>query len=85
MAKDERELEIIKLRDFYQAVILKTLGFSLLELERGGGKFVNFVFENGKGRAKQALNDYWDRKIHVEARQMIETINELKTRIYSKN
>ena len=35
-------------KDFYQAVILKTYGLNLVGLERGGEKFVTFVFDDQK-------------------------------------
>jgi hypothetical protein len=72
-----------KINDFYQAVILKTVDFPLLRLERGNGKFVTFVFDDPEYKAEEVLEKYWQRKIKVVARDLIETINELKTRIYS--
>jgi hypothetical protein len=76
-------LREIKLSDFYQAVILKTMGFPLIRLEKGSGKFVTFVFDDPNFEAEQALGDYWDRKTTIVARDLIENINELKTRIHS--
>ena len=73
-----------RLNDFYQAVVLKTLGLPLLRLERANGRFVTFVFADPKGQADELLHQYWDRGIKVIARDLIENINELKTRIYSK-
>jgi len=72
-----------RINDFYQAVILKTVGFPLLRLERGNGKFVTFVFDDPEYKAEEVLEKYWQREIKVVARDLIESINELKTRIYS--
>ncbi|HUD44917.1 MAG TPA: DUF5659 domain-containing protein [Patescibacteria group bacterium] len=72
-----------KLNDFYQAVVLKTAGFSLLRLERENPKFAIFVFADPEDKAQETISHYWNRKISVEARALIENINELKTRIYS--
>jgi len=72
-----------RINDFYQAVILKTVGFPLLRLERGNGKFVTFVFDDPEYKAEETLRKYWQRKIRIEARSLIETINELKTRIHA--
>ncbi len=74
---------VIKLHDFYQACILKTLGFPLLRLERQSGNFVTFVFDDPNHKASDAIDNYWNRKTSVVARDLIETINELKTRIHS--
>ena len=72
-----------RINDFYQAVILKTVGFPLLRLERGNGKFVTFVFDDPEYKAEEVLEKYWQREIKVIARDLVESINELKTRIYS--
>lgn len=69
--------------DFYSAVVLKVMKFSLLRLEKQNAKFVNFVFQDDKGTAEELLKRYWDRDgVRPEARDLIETINELKSRIY---
>lgn len=73
-----------KLNDFYQACVLKTVGFSLLRLERNNGKYVIFVFDDSNRKAEETLTKYWERRIEVTARDFVENISELKTRIYSK-
>ena len=72
-----------KINDFYQAVVLKTVGFPLLRLERGDGKFVVFVFDDPDSKAEETIEKYWKKEIRVVARGLIENIHELKTRIYS--
>ena len=81
--KNLKRMKEFKLNDFYQAVILKTLGFPLLRLERENSKFAVFVFADPLEKAQDSITDYWNRKISVEARSLIESINELKTRLYS--
>lgn len=73
-----------KLNDFYQSVILKTAGFPLIRIERNNSKFVDFVFADPNEKAQGTITDYWNRKISVDARALIENINELKTRLYSR-
>ena len=72
-----------KSQDFYQSVVLKTLGFQLLRLEKGSGHFFIFVFSDSEAKAEEIIEEYWNRKVKVDARDLIETINELKTRIHS--
>lgn len=72
-----------KSNDFYHAVILKTVGYQLLRLQKGSGKFLVFVFSDPKSQAQTTIQNYWDHQIQVDARKIIETINELKTRIHS--
>lgn len=71
-----------KSRDFYQSCVLKTAGIPLTRLEKDGTQFV-FVFEDKENKAEEILRRYWSRKIKLEARDLIENIHELKTRIYS--
>ncbi|NCN59118.1 hypothetical protein COW99_03785 [Candidatus Roizmanbacteria bacterium CG22_combo_CG10-13_8_21_14_all_38_20] len=71
-------------KDFYNSVLLKTLGLTLKRLEKGSNKFVTFVFADPKGSAEQILANYWERTLTVEPRLLIENIHELKTRIYAK-
>lgn len=72
-----------KINDFYQAVILKTVGYPLLRLEQGNGNYLDFVFKVSPEEAEKVLQQYWAREIKVVARDLVENINELKTRIHS--
>ena len=69
--------------DFYHACVLKTIGFKLVRLERTNGKFADFIFEDPDYGAELAIEQYWNRETEVVAKDLIENINELKTRIYS--
>jgi len=46
-------------------------------------KFVTFVFEDPTNQAEAVLKKYWSRNLMLQARDLIENISELKTRIYS--
>lgn len=70
--------------DFYIASLLKTLGFPLIRLEKTSGKFVDFIFGDPNYEAEIAIEAYWNRQTQVIARDLIESINELKTRIYAR-
>jgi len=72
-------------KDFYQAVVLKTYGLKLMGLEKGSEKFVIFIFDDPDGVAEEVLKEYWARNLNVQARDLVENISELKTRIYSQN
>jgi hypothetical protein len=74
----------IRLNDFYQAVILMTTGYQLLRLERENSKFATFVFADLDGSAEETISNYWNHRVSVDARELIENINELKTRLYTK-
>lgn len=70
-------------KDFYHAVVLKTLGFDLLTLDRNEGTFSVFVFADNDGLAIDVIKRYWDRSLVVDPKMMVDSINELKTRLYS--
>ena len=70
-------------KDFYHAVVLKALGFKLLGLDRAEGGFSIFVFNDDGQKAEDAIRKYWERVLKVDPRAMVNSINELKTRLYS--
>lgn len=72
-----------KTTDFYQAVVLKSLGFLLLGLEKIDERTYSFVFDDSNATATTIVSQYWDRKIKIEARNFVGNINELKTRIHT--
>lgn len=76
-------MEKYKSKDFYQTVILKTYGLKLVALERETEKFVTFIFDDPNNEAETILKEYWNRHLKLQARDLVENISELKTRIYS--
>ena len=72
-----------KCNDFYQAVILKTAGVPLVRLERTTGRFFDFVFDDPEDKAEQIISKYWIKELKVDAKELVENINEMKTRIHS--
>lgn len=76
-------MEKYETKDFYQSVILKTYGLKLIGLDRGINKFVTFIFEDPNNKAETVLQSYWNRTLNLQARDLIENISELKTRIHS--
>ena len=74
----------IKTTDFYQSAILKTLGLELLRLEKVNEKQFLFVFNDSKNEVEEILNKYWRREITLNARDLIDNIRDLKTRMYQK-
>ena len=71
-----------KTTDFYSAVILRTFGTPLVSLERADYNTLVFVFRNEQKNCENLLGKYWDKKLTVEPRAFIESINELKVRIH---
>jgi len=70
--------------DLYQAVVLKTAGLPLIRLEHASGKFFDFIFDDTTGKAEEILSKYWIKKLQVDAKEFVENINEIKTRIHSR-
>ena len=70
--------------DFYSAVIVRASGIPLFKLVREQGKFLTFQFTASPESCEEIIKKHWDRTLKVESRLLIETINELKTRIHEK-
>lgn len=73
----------IKLHDFYQACVLKTVGFALTRVERNNSKFVEFVFADPGEQSTTILEKHWSGELTLVSKDLIQSINDLKTRIYS--
>ena len=70
--------------DFYSAVIIRASGIPLTDLIRGNDRFLTFQFTASPDKCEAIIKKHWDRSLQVESRLLIETINELKTRIHEK-
>ena len=69
--------------DFYLSCCILAAGLSLKRLEPGStGTHFIFVFDDPQNRAEQIIADHWNRKLLLSSRDLIESINELKTRIH---
>lgn len=70
--------------DFYSAVLARASGIPLVDLKREKGKFIIFQFDASPDTCEEILKKHWDRTLKLETRLLIETINELKTRVHEK-
>lgn len=71
-------------KDFYRASLLKALKVPLLRLERGNRDFADFVFQISKGQADSIFTDYWNHNLSIQAKDLIDAINDMKSILYSK-
>jgi len=71
-------------KDFFLGVICKaSKQLRLLRLDKGINKFVTFVFDDPNHIAQEIIKKHWDGTLRIPSRDIIEAINELKTRIHS--
>lgn len=70
--------------DFYSACILRASNIPLSSLTKEKGNFISFRFEKAPETCELILKSHWDRSLKLESRLLIETINELKTRVHDK-
>ncbi|MCM8787535.1 MAG: DUF5659 domain-containing protein [Candidatus Omnitrophica bacterium] len=70
-------------KDFYLSACLLASGLILKRLEKNQNNFMTFVFEDPDNLAEKIIKNHWNRKHKIPTRDLIEAINELKTRIYS--
>lgn len=71
-----------KTKDFYLASVLLAKGIKLIKLESISPRLFFFVFEATKETSDILISSYWNRELTISARNLIEAISELKTRIY---
>jgi type III secretory pathway lipoprotein EscJ len=75
----------LRIKDMYSAAILRSLSYRLIDLDRSEGNYVLFVFDDPKVTADQVLKAHWDGGLQVNSRDFVESIRELKTRLYGAN
>lgn len=71
-------------KDFYQACVIRAFGLSLQEISYFNNNFATFIFNDPNENGELIVKSYWDRKLQIDARTLIDSINELKTRLHSK-
>ena len=74
--------------DLYVAVALRAAGFHLDTIAPfENTKKAVFTFDQEHPSLDyplgQAVKDFWDRKLPVDAREFVDALNEIKTRTYS--
>jgi hypothetical protein len=69
--------------DFYLSACVLASGASLIGLTKGNNNFVTFLFSISKEKAEKIIQNHWDRKLKIPTRDLVEAINELKTRLHS--
>ncbi len=79
----QNNISEVRLKDFYQACVIKTLGFKLKRLEGGGQKFKVFVFSDPDFMAEEKLGQYWDGLLKVDPKELVSNIKDLKNRLFS--
>lgn len=71
-------------KDFYLASCILASGEELNCLEQGKGNYSVFVFNCLPEKAEQIIADHWSRELILPTRDLVDAINELKTRLHSK-
>ena len=72
-----------KSKDFYLSCVIRASGFSLLRVDRGNRNFVTFVFDISSEKAEKIISLHWSKELKLPTRDLIEAINELRTRLKS--
>ena len=73
-----------KSKDFYLSCIIRASGFELINLERNEHDFSVFVFDISPQKAEEIISLHWSGRLRLPTRDLIESINELKTRLHSE-
>lgn len=70
-----------KNKDFYLSSIVRASGASLIGIEKGAERFMLFVFDITPEKAEKIISDHWSKALRLPTRDVIEAINELRTRL----
>ncbi len=70
-------------QDFYISCVLKSAGLQLQNLIRNSNGKVTFVFGNPNQIAETTIQKHWNKELNVISLDLVEAINQLKTRIHS--
>lgn len=70
-------------KDFYLSCIIRASGFELINIERNQHNFSVFVFDISPQKAEEIISFHWSKQLKLPTRDLIEAINELKTRLKS--
>ena len=78
----ENKMEFIS-KDFYICSVILASGVNLLRLKKETERFVFFIFDISPSNAEKIIQRHWSRELVLPTRNLIEAINELKTRIHA--
>lgn len=70
-----------KSKDFYLSCIVRASGASLINLENSDHNFKIFVFDISPDKAERIISLHWGRKLKIPTKDLIEAINELRSRL----
>jgi len=70
-------------QDFYISCVLKSAGLQLKNLIHNSNGKATFVFENPNQIAEATIQKHWNRELKIISLDLVEAINQIKTRIHS--
>jgi hypothetical protein len=83
MERNNMKKIIYETKDFYNACLLRALGFTLEKIEKGGGKFSIFLFADPHEQATATIERYWKRQQPIEAKDLIDAVHDMKSILYA--
>lgn len=72
-----------KSKDFYLSCVIRASGFELITLERKEHDFSVFVFDISPQKAEEIISLHWSKQLKLPTKDLVEAINELRTRLKS--
>lgn len=76
--------DLYKSSDFYLSSVLLASGCKLLRLERNNSSFSEFVFDESPEKCESIISSYWADTLSVNPKTLISSINQLKTRLFTR-
>ncbi|OGK26207.1 hypothetical protein A2954_04445 [Candidatus Roizmanbacteria bacterium RIFCSPLOWO2_01_FULL_37_12] len=70
--------------DFYISRVIKSAGLPLKDIQINNFGKATFVFENPKQTAEYLIKKHWNRELKITSLDLVEAINQLKTRLHER-
>lgn len=70
-------------RDFYLISICIAAGCKLIDIKRSSSNYSEFILQEPSPICEEIIKKHWDKSLKLSTRDVVEAINQLKTRLHS--
>lgn len=83
MEPNNNENKQFPTQDFYLACVLKSYGIQLQAIIHNTSGRATFIFNDKDVNIESLIQKHWNNELKVNSLELVEAINQLKTRIHS--
>ncbi|MCX6731241.1 MAG: hypothetical protein NTZ55_05315 [Candidatus Roizmanbacteria bacterium] len=70
-------------KDFYLSSVCLASKLQLIQIIRNNSGIATFVFANPNHIAESTIQKHWNKELKINSLDLVEAINQIKTRIHS--